>query len=61
VTEFVVNSAVEAANKTVEEQEIIRLSQRDRTALIEALLNPPEPSPRLRRAAERYRLVFGPR
>lgn len=55
LTDFVVLSATEAANRTVSEQELMRLSERDTRAFVEALLSPPAPSPRLAAAAKRYR------
>ncbi len=51
LTDFVVNSAVEAATRTVQEHEFIVLTQRDRVAFIEALLNAPAPNARLQMAA----------
>jgi uncharacterized protein (DUF1778 family) len=55
VSDFVVAAAQEAAHRTIEETEIIRLSVEDQRLLAEALLNPPEPTPALVRAAENYR------
>ena len=57
VSDFVVGAAQEAAHRTIEETEIIRLSVEDQRLLGEALLSPPEPAPALVRAAERYRAV----
>ena len=57
VSDFVVSAAQEAAHRTIEETEIIRLSVEDRRLLVEALLDPPEPAPALERAAEHYRRV----
>ena len=51
LTEFVVKSAVEAAKRTVREDEFVELTQRDRRAFVEALLNAPAPNARLRKAA----------
>ena len=45
VSDFVVAAAQEAAHRTIEETEIIRLSVEDQRLLAEALLNPPEPTP----------------
>jgi uncharacterized protein (DUF1778 family) len=60
VSDFVVAAAQEAAHRTIEETQIIRLSVEDQRALAEAILNPPEPAPALVRAAEHYRrLVQG--
>lgn len=41
----------------VEDTRVIRLSPADQRAFAEGLLNPPEPAPALRRAAERYRAI----
>ncbi|MBI3759696.1 MAG: DUF1778 domain-containing protein [Deltaproteobacteria bacterium] len=58
VSDFVVSAAHEAAQKTIEEAQIIRLSVEDQRALAESILNPPEPSPALRRAkAAHERLI----
>lgn len=48
-------AAQEAAHRTIEETQIIRLSVDDQRAFLEAILNPPEPTPALKRAAARYR------
>lgn len=55
VSDFVVAAAQEAAHRTIEETEIIRLSVEDQRRLAEALLDPPEPTPALVRAAEHHR------
>lgn len=62
VSDFVVAAAQEVAQRTIEETAIIRLSIEDQHALMEAILNPPEPNDALRKAADAYkRLVIGPR
>lgn len=58
VTDFVVHSAVEAAKRTVQENEFMHLTQRDRVAFVEALLNAPAPNARLQRAAQRHAKMF---
>jgi uncharacterized protein (DUF1778 family) len=58
LTDFVVNSAVEAATRTVQESELQVLTQRDRIAFVEALLNAPAPNARLREAARRHAKMF---
>ncbi len=58
LTDFVVNSAVEAAKRTVRENEFVELTQRDRVTFVEALLNAPAPNARLRKAAERHARLF---
>lgn len=55
VSDFVVTAAQEAAARTIEEAQIIRLSVEDQRAFAEAILNPPAPVPALLRAAEVYR------
>jgi len=58
VSDFVVAAAQEAANRTIEETQIIRLSVEDQRAFAAAILNPPEPSPALIRAAEAHRRLI---
>jgi len=55
VSDFVVTAAQEAANRTIAEAHIIKLSIEDQRAFAEAILNPPEPTPALRRAFDRHR------
>jgi uncharacterized protein (DUF1778 family) len=55
ITDFVVTAASEAARKTIEETDILRLSAEDQRRVADLLLSPPPPSPALVRAAERYR------
>src|ERR1700682_3127383 len=55
VSDFGVAAAQEAAHRTIEETEIIRISVEDQRRLAEALLNPPPPTPALIRAAEHHR------
>jgi uncharacterized protein (DUF1778 family) len=55
VSDFVVAAAEEAAHRTIEETQIIRLSVEDQRAFVEAVLNPPALAPAMERAIERYR------
>ena len=59
VTEFVVSSASEAAHRILRDSELSSLTRLDRIAFVEALLNPPAPNERLRKAAARHAHVFG--
>ncbi len=59
LTDFVVSSAQAAARRTIEEAGIVRLSVEDQQRVVDALLDPPEPVPALRRAADRYRNLVG--
>ena len=55
LTDFVLASAHETATRTVREHEAMTLSDRDRKAFVSALLNPPTPGKRLRKAVLRYK------
>ena len=59
VTDFVVAAADEAACRAIQETEIIRLSLDAQRQIAAAILNPPAPSRALRKAAARYRELFG--
>ncbi len=59
LTDFVVTAAREEACRTIEEGEIIRLSVEGQRQLAEAILNPSEPAPALRRAFARRAELFG--
>ena len=58
VSDFVVAAAQEAAHRTIEETQIIRLSVADQKSFAEAILNPPAPGPGLLRAAEAHRKLI---
>ena len=54
LTEFVVRAAQEAARKAVKEHHMMSLTARDTEAFVKAILKPPAPSKKLKRAAARY-------
>jgi uncharacterized protein (DUF1778 family) len=58
VSDFVVSAAQEAAEKTIAETQIIRLSVADQRALAQAIIDPPEPAPALRRAKAAHRRLL---
>jgi uncharacterized protein (DUF1778 family) len=58
VSDFVVAAAQEAAYRTIEEAQIIRLSVEDQRAFADALLDPPAPSAAMLRAAEAHRSLI---
>ena len=60
LTDFVVTAAHDAACRVIEEAGIIRLSVEDQRQLADAILNPPEPAPALRRAFARRQNLFDP-
>jgi len=53
MTDFVVAAVQEAAQRAIEQAEIIRLSLADQECFAQALLSPPQPSPALERAFSR--------
>jgi uncharacterized protein (DUF1778 family) len=55
LTDFVVTAAQEAARRTIEETELVRLSVADQERFAAALITPPKPGSALRRAAKRHR------
>jgi hypothetical protein len=59
VSDFVVAAVQEAAQKTITDIEIIRLSREAQDQFVDLLLNPPQPAPALKRAFERHRAMFG--
>jgi uncharacterized protein (DUF1778 family) len=50
LSDFVVASAQAAAYQVIDEAQIIHVTVADQNAFVEAFLNPPEPTPALRRA-----------
>jgi uncharacterized protein (DUF1778 family) len=61
LTDFVVTAVQEAAQRTIAEAEVIRLSRADSQRFAEAILSPPPPSPALERAFARRRELLGDR
>jgi uncharacterized protein (DUF1778 family) len=59
LSEFVVASAQDAAKKVIQDHAAIELSRSEQIAFVTALLDPPKPSARLRRAAAAYRQQMG--
>ena len=58
MTDFVVSAVQEAAQKAIEQAEVIRLSLADQQCFAQALLNPPDPATAMRRAfAKRDKLL----
>jgi len=59
MSDFIVQHADEAAIRTIEAHRSWTLDDRDRDAFVNALLNPPKPSARMRAAVRRYRKNTG--
>ena len=60
LTDFVVSAVQEAAQRAIEQGEVIRLSLADSERFAQALLSPPDPSPALERAFARRRKLLRP-
>ncbi|MFM5941621.1 MAG: DUF1778 domain-containing protein [Dolichospermum sp.] len=54
-----VSNLVSVINQIIQENEIMILSRKDQEIFVEALVNPPEPSEKLRLAAQRYKKNIG--
>jgi uncharacterized protein (DUF1778 family) len=61
LTDFVVAAAHDAARRTIEDAEVVRLSGEDQRRIAEALFKPPAPLPALRHAFQHRRKLFGNR
>ena len=59
VTDFVLTSVQDAAQRAIEERQQLALSVRDSEAFVDALLNPMPVNDRLRETVRRYRKATG--
>jgi uncharacterized protein (DUF1778 family) len=59
LTDFVVAAAHEAACRTIEEAEVVRLSMQDQRKLAQSILKPAAPKAALRRAFRRRKSLLG--
>jgi uncharacterized protein (DUF1778 family) len=59
LSDFMVLSADDAVARAIQEHEVWTLAGRDRELFVQALLNPPAPSARMKAAARRYRRRLG--
>ena len=60
VTEFCLGALADAARETIARHETLDLSANDRAAFFDALIQAPEPNPRLQRAFDAERRVVEP-
>ena len=60
MTDFVVSAVQEAAQRAIEQAEVIRLSLADQDCFARALLSPPKASPALKRAFDRRTKLLRP-
>lgn len=54
MTDFVISAVQEAAQRAIEQSDVMRLSLADQMCFAEALLSPPKASPALERAFARH-------
>jgi uncharacterized protein (DUF1778 family) len=59
VSDFVVSTARDAAIRTIEQTEMIHLSQEDQIRFAEALINPAPLAPTMERAMEAHKKLVG--
>ncbi|SOE71709.1 Uncharacterized conserved protein, DUF1778 family [Burkholderia sp. D7] len=58
MTDFVISAVQDAAQRAIEQADVMRLSLADQECFAQALLSPPEPAPALKRAfARRQKLL----
>ena len=55
LTDFCIAALTAAARRTIAEHETLTLSEADRQVFFDALINPPEPGDRLKRAVAAHR------
>ena len=60
LTDFCMTALTEAARRTIAEHETLTLSDRDRAAFFDALVNPPAPNERLKRAFTEHKRRVAP-
>ena len=60
LTDFVVAAADEAACRTLEQTEVLRVSLEDQQRIWESLVNPPPPAAAFQKAVRTARKLFGP-
>jgi uncharacterized protein (DUF1778 family) len=58
LNQFVVQAALKEAQKILEEQRVIELSNADAERIFELLENPPKPSEKLKAAFEKHAIFF---
>jgi len=59
MTDFVVSAVQDAAQRAIEQAEVIRLTLADQECFAQALMAPPQPAPALKRAFARRRKLLG--
>lgn len=55
LTEFVIQSAQEKADTLIRDHDVLNLTTKDQRIFVDALLKPPAPNKKLKRAAQHYK------
>ena len=61
LTGYLIATAGKEARRDVEESEVMRLAREDQVRFADALINPPKPNARLKKAARRHAALVEPR
>ena len=59
LTDFIVSSLQESANKVIEQHQKMKLTAQDTEAFVDAILNPPEPNEQLKTAVAESNKIMG--
>lgn len=59
LTDYVINALVDDAQQVIRDHEVLTWTGRNREVFLQALMNPPPPSPSLVAALARYRKMVG--
>ena len=59
LSDFVATAVRDAARRTIEDAQVVRLSLEGQRRFAELIANPPEPEPGLLKAVERHRRLLG--
>lgn len=58
MTDFVVSAVQDAAQRAINQAEVVRLTLKDQEAFAQALLSPSKPAPSLKRAFSRHKKLL---
>ena len=59
LTDFIISSMQESADRVIERYQRMELSQKDSLMFVETIMNPPEPNAKLIEARKKYQEVMG--
>ena len=59
LTDFIITSLQESANKIIQQHQTMKLTKKDTEAFVDAVLNPSEPNEKLSAAVSEYKKIMG--